>query len=500
MHDHQDTHRALERARFGDKVLLFAIGAAAIAAMLVGAQSVDMETALWCSALLLATAALAFALGRGTTASRFVLTFVLMTFVMLHIQLGRGALEFHFGVFVVLAFLLVYLDWRVIVFGAVLIAVHHVVFDRLQAAGYALYCTTAPDLGRIVLHAVYVVFQAGIEVVLAAQMLRAARQGEELERLVARVDQKDGIALGGSLIAVRSPGALALQGMLGRMQQAVAAVRANTAEVEASCGEIARGNHHLDERTAHAAASLRHTVDRMSEFSGTVAQTAAGARQASDLAADASALAGRGGEVVSQVVHTMRDIDESSRRIADIIGVIDGIAFQTNILALNAAVEAARAGDQGRGFAVVASEVRSLAARSAAAAREIKDLIATSLERVDRGGALVDQAGTTMTQVDEAIQHVSGIMTKISGASAEQASLASDVTATVVQMHEATQQNSGVVAEMAAAAAGLGRRARELARAVAAFKEENVAPRGLQAPRPELPAAVPLGMPRLRGA
>jgi methyl-accepting chemotaxis protein len=222
----------------------------------------------------------------------------------------------------------------------------------------------------------------------------------------------------------------------------------------------------------------------MSDFSATVQQTAANARQASELAMNASAVAGRGGEVVTQVVDTMRGIDESSRRIGDIIGVIDGISFQTNILALNAAVEAARAGEQGRGFAVVASEVRSLAARSAQAAKEIKALIGTSLERVDRGSALVDQAGATMGEVVDAIQQVAAIMKKISGDSTEQAALASGVAATVVEMDQTTQQNSALVEEVAAAAAGLRGRAQELVRAVAAFKEDA----GRAAPQPPVRA------------
>jgi methyl-accepting chemotaxis protein len=213
----------------------------------------------------------------------------------------------------------------------------------------------------------------------------------------------------------------------------------------------------------------------MSGFSASVKETAASARQASALAMEASAVAGQGGEVVSHVVKTMRDIDESSRRIGDIIGVIDGIAFQTNILALNAAVEAARAGEQGRGFAVVASEVRSLAGRSAQAAKEIKSLIGSSLERVDRGSALADQAGATMTGIVQSIQRVAEIMKKISADSTEQAAHAETVANTVTQMDETTQRNSGLVADMAAAATGLSSRAQELVRAVAAFKGEDAA-------------------------
>lgn len=463
------------RALFGDHLLLFTIALSALVSLVLGQRFVDMSTAWTVTAALSALAGVAYGVARGTTASRFVLTFVLVSFVMLHIQLARGMIELHFGVFVVLAFLLVYLDWRVIVFAAVLIAAHHVGFDRLQAAGYGFFCTPEAGLGRIVIHAIYVVFQTALEVALAQQMLRAAAEGEELRALVSRVNQRDGIALGSGVVAVSTPGAIALRDMLQRMQEAVAATRAGASDVEIASSEIASGNRDLSDRTEQTAVNLQQTAGRMSDLSETVHQTAAGARQASALAAEASAVAARGGEAMTQVVETMRGIEESSRRIGDIIGVIDGISFQTNILALNAAVEAARAGEQGRGFAVVASEVRSLAGRSAQAAKEIKDLIGTSLERVDRGSVLVDQAGSTMSEVVAAIARVTEIAKSISAASSGQAELASSVAATVTQMDQTTQQNSALVEEVAAAAAGLRVRAQELVRAVAAFKEESAA-------------------------
>jgi methyl-accepting chemotaxis protein len=205
-------------------------------------------------------------------------------------------------------------------------------------------------------------------------------------------------------------------------------------------------------------------------LSSTVQQNADNARKANQLAMNASTVAVRGGAVVGQVVETMKGINESSRRIADIIGVIDGIAFQTNILALNAAVEAARAGDQGRGFAVVASEVRSLAGRSAEAAKEIKSLISASVERVEFGTAQVNDAGATMDEVVASIQRVTDIMGEISAASGEQASGVSQVGEAITHMDQATQQNAALVEEMAAAASSLKSQADELVRGVAVFK------------------------------
>ena len=208
----------------------------------------------------------------------------------------------------------------------------------------------------------------------------------------------------------------------------------------------------------------------MEQLSSTVRQNADSARQANQLAESASTVATQGGEVVAQVVTTMHDINAASRKIADIIGVIDGIAFQTNILALNAAVEAARAGEQGRGFAVVASEVRSLAGRSAAAAKEIKTLIQASVERVEHGNSLVDRAGTTMTEVVTSIRRVTDIMGEISAASQEQSQGVAQVGDAVTQMDQVTQQNAALVEEMAAAASSLRSQAQELVQVVSIFK------------------------------
>ncbi len=250
----------------------------------------------------------------------------------------------------------------------------------------------------------------------------------------------------------------------------VSAVRRSSESVSSASAEIAQGNHDLSARTEQQASALEETAASMEELSSTVKLNAENSRQANDLAQNASTLATQGGAAVSQVVDTMRGISDSSKRIAAIIGVIDGIAFQTNILALNAAVEAARAGEQGRGFAVVASEVRSLAGRSAEAAKEIKGLISESVERVDHGVQLVDQAGKTMEEVVAGIRRVTTIMVDISSASNEQSAGASQVGEAVMQMDQSTQQNAALVEQMAAAASSLRNQARELVQSVAVFK------------------------------
>ena len=261
-----------------------------------------------------------------------------------------------------------------------------------------------------------------------------------------------------------------LQHMQHSLSRVVATVREGSERVASAGSEIAQGNLDLSSRTEQQASAIQQTSASMEQLGSTVKQNAASAGEADNLAKSASDVARRGGEAVARVVQTMGGITESSRKIADITGVIDGIAFQTNILALNAAVEAARAGEQGRGFAVVASEVRSLAQRSADAAREIKRLIAASVERVEQGTAQVDEAGRTMGEVVASIARVTAIMGEISTASREQSSGVAQVGLSMSQMDTATQRNAALVEESAAAAESLSAQAQELVQVVAGFR------------------------------
>ena len=261
-----------------------------------------------------------------------------------------------------------------------------------------------------------------------------------------------------------------LENMRQSLVQTVTVVRQGSASIAVSSAEIASGNMDLSSRTENQAASLEETASSMEELTSTVQQNADNARQANTLALKASDVASKGGQVVGNVVHTMSSIKESSRKIVDIIGVIDGIAFQTNILALNAAVEAARAGEQGRGFAVVATEVRNLAQRSAGAAKEIKELINDSVEKVDIGSRLVDDAGRTMDDIVVSIKGVADIMAEITAASAEQSDGISQVNLAITNMDEATQQNSALVEQAAAAAGSMEEQANNLNQAVSIFK------------------------------
>jgi methyl-accepting chemotaxis protein len=250
----------------------------------------------------------------------------------------------------------------------------------------------------------------------------------------------------------------------------VRAVQSGAQRVAGASRQIAQGNADLSARTEQQASALQQTASSMEEFGQTVRANAANARGANELASESAQIATRGGEAVQQVVQTMNDINDGSRRIADITSVIDSIAFQTNILALNAAVEAARAGEQGRGFAVVATEVRLLAGRCAEAAREIKGLIQESVDRVDRGGVLVNQAGETMAHVVSSIRQVAATVAQIAGASAEQSAGVSQVGQAISQMDESTQRNAALVEESAAAADGLRRESEELVASVSRFR------------------------------
>ena len=345
---------------------------------------------------------------------------------------------------------------------------------ELNRAGAATARTEAQNTYKqaVVMASVLVLVALALGVGIAIVLTRSITT--PLGQAVAVADRVAGGDLSGQISVDSKDEMGLLLGALQRMQhslvQTVATVRTNAQGVASASAQIAAGNHDLSGRTEEQASALEETAASMEELSSTVRQNADNARQANQMAVNASTVAAQGGEIVAEVVETMKSINESSHKISDIIGVIDGIAFQTNILALNAAVEAARAGEQGRGFAVVAGEVRALAGRSADAAKEIKQLISTSVERVGQGTLQVDKAGTTMNEVVAAIRRVTDIMGEISAASTEQSQGVAQVGDAVTQMDQTTQQNAALVEEMAAAASSLNNQAQSLVETVAVFK------------------------------
>ncbi|MBG7618897.1 MCP four helix bundle domain-containing protein [Herbaspirillum sp. AP02] len=338
--------------------------------------------------------------------------------------------------------------------------------NEATAAAHATYVNSATILGVSAVVAILIGLIAAFMIsrsitVPMADALDAARKvanGDLTKHIDDRASDETGELLG------------ALREMNRSLVDIVSSVRTGADTIATASQEIAAGNQDLSARTEHQASSLEETASSMEELTSTVQQNSANARQAAEMAQAASHIAGQGGEIVGEVVATMDDIDASARKIVDIIGVIDGIAFQTNILALNAAVEAARAGEQGRGFAVVATEVRSLAQRSAAAAKEIKVLIGDSVEKVDSGAHLVKKAGQTMQEIVQSVAQVNTIIGQISAAGEEQRAGIEQVHQAVTQMDEVTQQNAALVEQAAAASRAMQGQAAELAEQVSIFR------------------------------
>ncbi len=423
----------------------------------------------------------------GTPAARLLMAASLSALVMLQIQASGGLRETHFGVFVTLALLMAYLDWRPILLSATLFAMHHVGFDRLQAAGWGLYCLSEPHFATILAHAAYVVVQTLFELFFVVRLAASMRSSTEVAWLARHMQHPTQIVLDTGGIEVQASLARELKAMLARTAEAVSTVREGTGSIQQASSEFASGNLDLKQRTELAAGHLQQAADNMQQLTAHVRQNAEAAQEANRLAGSAAQVAQRGGHVVHDVVTTMNAISDSSHRIADIIGVIDGIAFQTNILALNASVEAARAGEQGRGFAVVAGEVRSLAQRSAQAASEIRTLIQDSVDKVRGGGALVAQAGATMQEIVASVQRVNDLVSEISHGAAEQSASLAQVHGTVNELDQMTRQNAALVEQSAAAAMRMREQVDRVAHAVQVFRTGSAEP--VTALTPSVPPA-----------
>lgn len=467
----QDITRSIWKVQAQDFVVLSAIATTLAGTLVYASVYGGVGLALTMGLSMMVVALLVAISSRGQALSQWVLPFLGMGMVGLMIHVARGHNEAHFAVFAFMACLVTYRKAVPVLVGATTIAIHHVLFNQLQTWAWSPICFTEPSFGKVVEHALYVVAETAVLLVLAAQARKDFATAEELMTVVDRLRADDG-SVDLSVVDSRSDDqrTTRLLDALRHIAQSIHQVRQSAESVRVASSEIASGNLSLSQRTEQAAANIEETAASVEMIVSTIKSTSANAQQANQLAGTASQFAVAGGESVSRVVTTMSDIQQSSRKITDIIGVIDGIAFQTNILALNAAVEAARAGEQGRGFAVVASEVRMLAQRSAEAAKEIKQLIGSSVTQVEAGSSQVDSAGQTMGELVGQVRRVTELVGLIAVSSSEQNDGIGQINQAIGRMDQATQQNAALVEQTAAAAESLSRQADELSHAMDVFR------------------------------
>jgi methyl-accepting chemotaxis protein len=392
-----------------------------------------------------------------------------MIFSALNIHQSGGMIELHFGIFVLLAFLLCYRDWRPIVAAATVAAVHHFSFNYFQELGWGVLCFTHTGLDIVAIHAGYVVAETAVLSYLAIELERQTMQAIELEHAVTHVMDRNGMINLSYRGKARSGMGRALQQLITKLHDTIGIVAHGAHTTQQSFHALASGNQELATRIDSAEHSLAETTRAVDMLTNTIKRNAGITHEARTIVASASDVAARGGDAVSQVVTKMNEINAFAKKISSIISVIDDIAFQTNLLALNAAVEAARAGDQGRGFAVVAAEVRQLAQRSTEAAREIKTLIQSSVHSVEAGEQLVGDSRTTMDKVVTSVRQLSTILGEFTSAFEAQSAGIDQVNVAVTTMTQITKQNAALVEDAAMTATELRNQASTLTDAVAAF-------------------------------
>ncbi|ALM82814.1 methyl-accepting chemotaxis protein [Bordetella sp. N] len=395
----------------------------------------------------------------------------LMVFAALQVHLTSGMTEMHFGVFVLLSLLLAYRDWRPILCAAVVIALHHVSFHYLQQWGYDISCFTNPSLGILLLHATYVVVQASALGWLAWRMEKDAMTAEELARLSAHLGHESGrFDLRFGALAMNSRLAGAFKTTMDAVHRTMRHVRDSALVISANSNTLQQGYAQLEDRTRNQEATLERTAQSMRALAENVHHNATNADKAAELAVAARDVAGSGSQAVTEMAGVMGEIRQEAQRISEITGLIDSIAFQTNILALNAAVEAARAGESGRGFAVVAAEVRALAQRSATAAKDIRGLITASLDKTDDGARKADDAAAVMGDIVASVERVSTIVAEMGAANQAQRAGIEEVNGAVAEIGALTRDNAALVTAAAGASTTLEAEAGTLLQAVGLFR------------------------------
>lgn len=468
---HHNLHAAnLEVSRRADLLMLILICIYAVLALPIGWHYSSLDIPFVTAPVLIGLAAAIFATVRGSTFARYALPLLLCAAVATHIQASLGTLEFHFGVFVTLALVMVYRQWRVVVACAAFFAVHHILFDRLQAWGYGIYCTTAADFQKIILHAVFVIVQTAVEVWIIKNIAESYKQGIELQTLVNAIHDGDQFNLHIPQENVETPLAKDLKDLILKLNGIVRTVTESVSQVNTASHEIQLGSNDLSSRTEMACNALEETSNAAVRVMNTVEQARSLAAEADAMTHHATDAAHKGQDVINDLAQSMASISAQSEQIAEIVAVVDGLAFQTNLLALNAAVEAARAGEHGRGFAVVAEEVRRLALRSAESAKQIRKLIETSEASIGLGAAQSQQALQAMQELLQASSSATGHMRAIANATQEQGAAMADITHAIHQLENTMSQNSALAEESSAAAASLRDQTAHMANSVQAFK------------------------------
>lgn len=381
---------------------------------------------------------------KDTKISHYAMTTILVSIVALHIHLGRGQLEYHFGVFVTLALIMVYQEWKIIVFGAILFAAHHIGFDRIQAMGFDIYCLSKPDFTRILGHAAYVVIQSSLGIFIVSRMKKLSNQGIELTAIVESVVKDSGINLN-IQETIKTDIAYKLKEMVDKIKNIILEINHGLVEFNNTTKNMNIENKHLSDRTVTQKESVKNTQVEIQLLTENLSQSNDFSKEIMNEMIASINVTKKGSLTVGEATKTMGEIENFAKQINEIIGTIDSIAFQTNILALNAAVEAARAGESGRGFAVVANEVRNLAGRSATAAKEIKKLILASGQAVNTGSQYVNLAATSMVEIEQHTNHVNELITEMVKKSEEQKAKINVINHEMILIDQISEQNSRLV-------------------------------------------------------